>query len=250
VLLGASNLTRGISTVVRISQLAFDGPLQILAALGHGRSYGLASRVLARQLPGIDQCALWESLRDMPPLPTAALLTDIGNDIFYGASVTQIVGWVERSLDRLAEQKATIVMTLLPAENAARISAWRYRLLRRMMFRRCQLELGEVQSMILAINERLQAIADERAIEVVAQRREWYGFDPLHIRLQHWPRAWSEILSAWRGDAKKIFSPERSLRRWLYLRSLPPHERVIFGRLQQSAQPAGRLRDGTTIAYY
>jgi hypothetical protein len=250
VLLGASNLTRGISTVVRLAQLAFAGPLQVLAALGHGRSYGMTSRVLIRELPGIDECGLWEALERMPPRPTSALVTDIGNDVFYGASVEQILGWVERALDRLAAHNARIVMTLLPTDNAARISAWRFRLMRRMMFRSCTLELDEVKSITLSINERLRSLARERSIHLVAQRDDWYGFDPLHIRLSHWPRAWSEILTAWRSDRQKKIFPEPSLSRWLYLRSLPPLERTIWGRVQRATQPVGRLADGTTISFY
>lgn len=250
VLLGASNLTRGISTVVRLAQLAFDGPLEVLAALGAGRSYGVTSRVLVRELPGIDGCGIWDALARGPRLPTAALVTDIGNDIFYGASVEQILGWVERALDRLAEHDAQIVMTLLPADNSAQISAWRFRLMRKMMFRNCNLELDQVHAMILEINERLREIARKRLIQLVAQRAEWYGFDPIHIRFDRWPRAWSEILSTWRGESKIFFSPAPSLARWLYLRSLAPHERTILGRVRRVRQPAGRLADGTTISFY
>jgi hypothetical protein len=250
VLLGASNLTRGISTVVRLAQLAFEGPLEVLAALGAGRSYGMASRVLVRELPGIDDCALWEALDRGPRRPTSALVTDIGNDIFYGASADQIVGWVERALDRLSAHDARIVMTLLPAGNAEQISAWRFRLMRRIMFRSCTLELDEVHATILEINKRLQAISRERSIQIVAQRAEWYGFDPIHIRFDRWPRAWSEILSTWRRDSKKNFSPPPSLSRWFYLRRLPPHERTILGRVRRAAQPAGRLADGTTISFF
>jgi hypothetical protein len=250
VLLGASNLTRGISTVVRLAQLSLGGPLQVLAALGHGRSYGWASRVLVRELPGIDQCGIWEALAVSPPAPTCALITDIGNDVFYGASADEILAWVERALDRLAAHNARVVMTLLPTDNATNISAWRFRLLRSVMFRHCSLELDEVHAITLEINERLRAIARDRAIELVAQRADWYGLDPIHIRFAQWPRAWSEILSAWCSESKKTFSLEPSLARWLYLRSLPPQERTIFGRLRRAAQPAGRLADGTTIAFY
>jgi hypothetical protein len=250
VLLGASNLTRGISTVVRLAQLSFGGPLQVLAALGHGRSYGLTSRVLVRELPGIDECGIWQALDAGPHAPTWALVTDIGNDVFYGASTDEILGWVERALDRLAAHEARVTLTLLPTDNAQRISAWRFRLMRGLMFRKCTLELDQVHALTLEINERLRVLARDRAIELVAQRADWYGFDPIHIRLAHWPRAWSEILSTWRNEGAKDFLLEPSLARWLYLRSLPPLERTIFGRVQRAVQPAGRLADGTTISFY
>jgi hypothetical protein len=250
VLLGASNLTRGISTVVRLAQLSLGCPLQILAALGHGRSYGWTSGVLVRELPGIDECGIWQALEAGPTVPTRALITDIGNDVFYGATIDDIIGWVQRALDRLAMHNARVTMTLLPTDNAERISAWRFRLMRRMMFRHCTLELDAVHALTCEINERLGALSRDRAIELVAQRVGWYGFDPIHIRFAQWPHAWREILSTWRGETQNDLSLEPSLARWLYLRSLPPQERTIFGRVQRAAQPAGRLADGTTISFY
>src|SRR5438270_1664562 len=99
VLLGASNLTRGISTVVETAQAVWGSPLEVLAALGHGRSYGLRSRVFGRELPGITGCGLWGDVAARGPAETAALVTDIGNDLLYGASVPTILGWVAESLD-------------------------------------------------------------------------------------------------------------------------------------------------------
>ncbi|HEY5315121.1 MAG TPA: hypothetical protein VIK18_21495, partial [Pirellulales bacterium] len=50
VLLGASNLTRGLAPVLQTAAQLWDEPLDILAAAGHGRSYGATSRVLVRSL--------------------------------------------------------------------------------------------------------------------------------------------------------------------------------------------------------
>src|SRR3990172_7889601 len=99
ILLGASNLTRAISTVVETAWLGIGGPLEILAALGHGRSYGMNSSVLGRVLPGIVPCGLWPALALLPQAPTFALVTDIGNDLGYGVSAGQIMHWVETCLD-------------------------------------------------------------------------------------------------------------------------------------------------------
>jgi hypothetical protein len=73
----------------------------VLAALGLGRSYGARSRVLLRGLPGILQSGLWRQLESLPPAPTRALVTDVGNDILYGSSPEQILEWVEESVARL-----------------------------------------------------------------------------------------------------------------------------------------------------
>ena len=94
---------------------------------------------------------------------------------------------------------------------------------------------------IQLVTEKRSPLARDRAVDLVSQRADWYGFDPIHIRLAQSPRAWSEILSAWRIEPEKNFSLEPSLARWLYLRSLPPQERTIFGRVRRASQPSGRL---------
>src|SRR5439155_11570702 len=98
VLLGASNLTLGFPMLVSELRAWLGSPVEILCAHGHGRSYGLASRVLFRELPGIVECGLWRALASAPARPTLALLTDVGNDIMYGRDVEEIAGWVETAL--------------------------------------------------------------------------------------------------------------------------------------------------------
>lgn len=250
VLLGASNLTRGISTVIETAWSLWGSPLEVLTALGLGRSFGMRSRVLGRELPGIRNCGLWDALGGLPSAPTAALVTDVGNDLMYGASVEEILGWVSESLDRLAAFDARTVLTLLPLESVADLSDWRYLLLRTCSFPRCRASRRDIVEAAQHLNAGLTSLAAERKITVVALRGDWYGFDPIHIRLKKWRSAWSEILSPW-SDAPATASAARgSLTRWLYLRSLPPLERSLFGRQRRAAQPSGRLRDGTTIAIY
>ena len=55
--------------IVATLQSADSAPLEIFAADGHGRSYGMASRVLGRELPGILECRLWETLASRPAAP-------------------------------------------------------------------------------------------------------------------------------------------------------------------------------------
>ncbi|HEY4597786.1 MAG TPA: hypothetical protein VIJ02_15405, partial [Thermoanaerobaculia bacterium] len=114
VLLGASNLRISLPLVLDRVRRRAGGPVEVLAACGHGRSWGAWSRFLyVRHLPGISRCGLWEELRSRPLLPTLAVVTDVGNDLVYGAPVEEIAGWVEACLDRLVPE-TEIVMTLLP----------------------------------------------------------------------------------------------------------------------------------------
>ena len=248
VLLGASNLTRNISTVVEAALAALGRPLDVLAALGHGRSYGMASSVLGRTLPGILQSGLWPALKARPAAPTAALVTDIGNDLFYGASVAQVAEWVERSLDRLADHGARTIVTRLPVCNLPRVRPWQYAIVRRALFPSCRLALAEIADRAAELDERVTRLARERNFSVRAPRAAWYGFDPIHIKLRHWPHAWSELLNGWSGEA--IAPPRASLARWLYLRRCAPERVVRFGFERARAQPSGRLDDGTLISFF
>jgi hypothetical protein len=254
VLLGASNLTRGISTIIDTARRICGAPLEILAALGHGRSYGLTSSVLGRRLPGILQCGLWDSLSAMPPTPTAALITDVGNDILYGASVESILEWVEECLDRLAlanaPTNAPIVLTLPPTATVTALSPWRYTLIRTCAFPGCRLSRNDAFSRAERLDAGLQELAARRRLRAVRPRIEWYGFDPIHIRRRHWAIAWNEVLSGWNADSREPILARGSFARWLYLRSRAPAQRTILGIEQRAAQPCGRLRDGTTIAIY
>jgi hypothetical protein len=250
VLLGASNLTRGISTVVETAQAIWGSPLEVLAALGHGRSYGLRSRVLGRELPGITACGLWDDLAGRPPAATAALVTDIGNDLLYGASVSMILGWLTESLDRLTATGARTVMTCLPLASVESLSEWRFTLARTCAFPKSRAQLADILAQARELNAGLAELAATRNVRLVEQRGGWYGFDAIHIRLRRWREAWSEILAPWSDAPIRAPYARGSLTRWFYLRSLPPLERKLFGRERRAAQPSGRLRDGTTIALY
>jgi hypothetical protein len=250
VLLGASNLTRGISTIVDSARRIWGAPLEVFAALGHGRSYGLTSAVLARKLPGILQCGLWDALSRLPPADTAALVTDVGNDILYGAPVSKILDWVEECVDRLGPTSAPIVLTLPPTATVTALSQWRYSLIRTCVFPSCRLSRNDAFSRAEQLDAGLQELAARRGLRAVRPRVEWYGFDPIHIRRRHWPVAWNEVLSAWCAEIGEANLARGSFARWLYLRSRSPARRTICGIEQRAAQPCGRLRDGTTIAIY
>lgn len=129
-MLGASNLVRGLSTVIETAQIACGQRLEVLAVLGHGRSYGMESSVLGRTLPGIVSCGLWEVLQRQPSPTAMVLVTDIGNDLLYGVSVDQIANWLDTCFARLAPLSTRTVVTTLPIESLRKISKSRYRLMR------------------------------------------------------------------------------------------------------------------------
>ena len=219
ILLGASNLTRAIGTVVETARRTWHEPLEIMAALGRGRSYGRTTSVLLRSLPGILDCGLWRALSERPPLPTAALLTDVGNDLLYEEPVARILAWVGVCLDRLSATGAQTVVTLLPTKNIFSLSERRFQVARRLFVPGCTLSLAEVTERAIELSAGVGALAAARGMCVVEQQSLWYGWDPMHIRYALWPSAWGEILSGWRAAGGAAPRVPKSLLFSLYLQT-------------------------------
>jgi hypothetical protein len=249
ILLGASNLRRDLAIVLETGCRLSGQPLEVLAACGLGRSYGMRMPFLWRELPGITECGLWQALADRPSLPTAALVTDIGNDLLYDVPVPLIAAWVEACLDQLRQTGARIVLTPLPLCNLNTLSRRRFLLFRSILFPGCRLRYATVLERAFALDRRLRSLAQSWDAVLSEHRPEWYGFDPIHIRRSRSPVAWLEILAPWSDAAPQETSP-LPLRHGLRLGRLVPECRWIFGREQHGAQPCCRRADGTTLALY
>jgi hypothetical protein len=250
VLLGASNVARSLPTLVDIARRRCAGPLDLLAACGNGRSYGVRTRWFGRELPGIVPSGLWDVLANRPTLPTSALVTDVGNDLLYDVEVPQIVAWVESCVERLQRAGAQVVLTPLPLRGILAVSATWYALLKAATCPRCRLDRAGMLARAEELDARLRDLARARGLMLVEPRPEWYGFDLVHIRAKHCPAAWAEILSPWPNGAASSGSTALTFGERLRLRLLPPERRWLFGRQQDRAQPAGTLPDGSTLALY
>jgi hypothetical protein len=245
VALGASNLTRGLPILVSAARCRSGPDVEILAALGLGRSYGMESRVLARTLPGILDSGLWKALAERPALPTRALVTDVGNDILYGASPDRILEWVEESLGRLRRVTDDVVLTGLPLDSIRRLSPAKFLAFRTILFHRCRLTFTQVIDAAEQIGEGLADLAASHGARFVGLRPEWYGFDPVHVRPGRWGAAWREILGA---DASVGAAP--SLGEALRLHALSPERQWLFGVERVSAQRGARLSAGGRVWLY
>lgn len=241
VLLGASNLRISLPLVLDRVRGRAGGPIEALAACGHGRSYGTWSRFLfVRHLPGIARCGLWRELAERPPLPTLALLTDAGNDLLYGARVEEIAGWVEACLDRLGAQgQAEIVMTLLPLARLERLSGRQVRLAAALLFPGRPAPWPALLDRARELDERLRRLGRERGARLVEPAAGWYGLDPIHLRRRVRREAWAQILP---GPASGDGSGRLPL--------LGAAESRLFGAPLRRPQPAVRFPDGSTVALY
>ena len=246
VALGASNLTRGLHMVVSTARRLRGPDVEILAALGHGRSYGATSRLLARSLPGILQSGIWSRLEALPPAPTRCLVTDVGNDILYGSPAAQTIGWVEETVDRLQRHSGDIVLTDLPMEGIRGLSNARFLFFRSLYVPGCRLSLSQVRDTTERVNDGLRQLAEARGLRLCRMKPAWYGFDPIHIRPSLWNMAWQEILC---GGTIPGGAPASRLEAWrLYF--LRPERRRLFGIEQVTPQAGTPLAAGGRLWLY
>ncbi|MCA9162640.1 MAG: hypothetical protein KDA62_06660 [Planctomycetales bacterium] len=249
VILGASNVIRGISAVVATAQAASGSPLDLMFACGHGRSYGQTSCVLGRTLPGIVPCGLWDAWKQRPAVPTSALLTDVGNDLLYDVSVSQITDWVRTCCDRLRPVCERLIITELPLVSLRTLQPRRFQLMRTILFPKSRLSLEQALDRAEQLNANLVDLANQFEASVLHPRSEWYGYDPIHIRAPHYQSAWSEILQGWTDAEIEPPNPSGWLN-WLRLRRLRPEKRKLFGVPQAHSQPAACLANGTQLSFY
>jgi hypothetical protein len=243
VALGASNLTRGFQTVVSTSRAAWGPDVQVVAALGHGRSYGATSRFLVRRLPGILDSGLWRALESMPAVPTRVLVTDVGNDIVYGFPAERILEWVDDALARLAGVSDDIVLTNLPMDSIRRLSPAHFRAVRSVFFPTCRLSFDAVLATAERVEAGIEPLARAHGARLVRLRPTWYGIDPIHIKPSLWRPAWQEIL----GVACPV---ERSRLEATRLYLMRPEVQWLCGIEQGRGQTGTRLRRGGHVWLY
>lgn len=250
ILLGASNLTRAISTIVECSRQLAGAPLDCYIAMGHGRSFGADATLLGRTLPGILPCALWQALAEAPPAPaTFVLLTDVGNDIPYGATPESILEWVAQCLELAGGNGTRLALTQLPMASLATLSRRRYNLIRRLLFPSSDVSYDLAFERIEAVNDGLCDLAQGIGVTPMEMPREWYAPDKIHIKTVCYRVAWPTILHTWKLEAPRP-RPRFSLSRYLRCRTARSENVRLLGRDISMAQPARTLPDGTTLHLY
>lgn len=236
--LGASNLTRGLGHLVAAARQ--QGPVELLAALGFGRSYGIASSVLFRTLPGIDDCGLWPAVAQAPPLPATGLVMDVGNDLLYGVDVDSILAWVERALQRLRPAVQRLAVLSLPGLQS--IGRRRYTIFRTLLFPRCRIPLAEMLDKAEHLDDGLLQLAAQHGAVHLRTEPQWYGLDPVHIQRRHWPALAQRLLGTPAPVARPRFDRQLLLAR--------PAQYERFGRPRGKPQPSAQWPDGSTLSLW
>ena len=246
VLLGASNLRRGLAHAVAEVRRRRGPRVEIYGALGHGRSFAMSSTFVVRTMPGILQSGLWTAIARLPRAKTLVLMTDVGNDLVYGASAVRISGWVEECLARLPES-AQVTVTLLPMESLRGLSEARFALFRRFFFPGRSLQLNDLLSEAEVLSARLEALVQDSRVTIVEPAPGWYGLDPIHIRAGAQAEAWSEILGGW-GDAESTL--EMPLAARVRVLCCRPEQASVLGFKVGTQQPSLELEGGTVVGLF
>lgn len=252
VVLGASNVSRGLARLATVATARQPGPVDLFVAAGHGRSFGANSRVFMRRLPSILWCGLWRAL-DRADVgdgrPVHALITDIGNDLLYGFPVEQVSSWVRESLARLKDRGATVAITRLPLASVAGVGPLRYKALRTLYVPGCPLSLGELQRSAARLDAEIVATAADHGAVIIDQPGEWYGLDAIHVRRRHLDSLWHRACDAW-GCGPAAGVKRASFIQWAALGSRAAEVRSLAGMPLFTPQPVHRGRDALRVWLY
>lgn len=253
IVIGASNVTRGMATVAANAGALLGTPLQLLVAAGRGRSYGLWSRVLARGLPPVLDSGLWRVAQE-EPLPTHALVTDVGNDVIYGCGPEEILAWVDECLVRLQALRVRTTLARLPLHRLERVKPLGYAAFRFLIVPGVRTPpLAEALRRARAVHEGLAALAASRGATLIDPAPEWYGIDPVHLRVSRHAIAWRRMLAGWSDATLEVLPAVEG--RWmdtLHCAMTMPQVGAMCGvPFGHPDGPPGRVRvDGVDVALY
>jgi hypothetical protein len=244
VVLGASNVALGFRPLLAAASAEIGEAFDLYAAYGHGRSYGVSTRVLGRGLCGIRECALWPALAAAPPARTYAIACDLGNDVAYGSRPERVVEWLDACLERLCDARVVVVGP--PLERIARSRAWSFWLASRVLFPGRRLARDRVLADLAELSERARKLARARASAWIEPPLAWYGLDPIHVARARRAEAWRAIVGQWRATEQGLApAPHVGWRG-----RLAPARRTMWGLELARGQPCAKIRGGGAIHLY
>ena len=250
VLMGASNLTQGLLRVLEEARARLGTPFDAFAALGRGRSYGdTHSWFLIRRMQGMRVCGLWERLGRLEQGVSHALVTDVGNDLPFGARPETILNWVGETLTRLEDLGARCLVTGLPLPNLHALSPLAFAFWRRVIFPTHNLSRADLLAGADELDRGLRELCAARGHTLVTPDPGWYGVDPVHLARSKRRTAWRQILHGWRPEAAPV---QGDLPRagWPDPLLCVPQRRWLMGFEQRREQPCARVADSSTLSLY
>jgi hypothetical protein len=146
-----------------------------------------------------------------------------------------------------------------------RISRVEFAAFRTVLYPPCRLSLADVMLSAERVSEGLGALAGRRRLRAVHLERDWYGFDPIHIRPSRWGTAWGQILGVSKeptGEACRSLGeggprtsqgeggPPTSLGEALCLYAMRPERERLLGKERVTPQRGTPLPGGGRVWLY
>lgn len=249
-LLGASNLSIMFPSVIEAALATFGRPLEFFVAKGFGRAYGQDSGFFGKKFSGILQSPILRALELGDRRETAVIISDIGNDLAYGAPPDQVAGWIDDALNHLSKSGVKVAMNNLPLSSIQNIGERRYRILRPLFFPRSNLSRSDMISRAEHLHAALEATAKERKIPAFTGEKSWYGFDPIHPRRRRRFEIWRRMLRSLAGCGAEIAEPRIGWSRRAELRALQSSNRSAFESRKSELLSPRRDRAGNLFWFF
>ncbi len=264
--LGASNVRRSLFPLIAMVFERFSGPIDLLFACGHGRSYCRPNRVMGWSLPGLCD-APWRSHWAIDDgAMRYGILTDVGNDLLYGVAPEALMQSVDRCFDAMQICHGAIVMGL-PIERLKRITPTQFLIFKKIFFPGSTISLKFAISAAHEVDRCMREATIERHLKWLTPPSRWYGFDPIHIRSRSQREAWRSVL-----ETLLASDPRAPFQAWqqadlgagrqpgsVCSLSLGKRVRLVFSRAKQQSwmnwdqsqtQPVVHFDDGSCISFY
>ena len=198
VLLGASNLARGYSALIRHIPRNISSS-EFLNALGPGRGYCARGELLNFTYSPIGECGVMKSAKVYAErgFRMAVLLTDIGNDIMYGVPESTLIESLDTLIEKSLKMNAEVFMTSIHVDVSKDMGKTSFKLLKSIFYPNSPVTFDQADSAVKKLNHYLaeKSLQNER-VHLVNGLGAFCGLDKIHYGLFKSHLAWSRIANA------------------------------------------------------
>ena len=198
VLLGASNLARGYSALIRHIPRNISSS-EFLNALGPGRGYCARGGLLNFTYSPIGECGVMKSAKVYAErgFRMAVLLTDIGNDIMYGVPESTLIESLDTLIEKSLKMNAEVFMTSIHVDVSKDMGKTSFKLLKSIFYPNSPVTFDQADSAVKKLNHYLveKSLQNER-VHLVNGLGAFCGLDKIHYGLFKSHLAWSRIANA------------------------------------------------------
>ena len=198
VLLGASNLARGYSALIRHIPRNISSS-EFLNALGPGRGYCARRGLLNFTYSPIGECGVMKSAKVYVErgFRMAVLLTDIGNDIMYGVPESSLIESLDTLIEKSLQMNAEVFLTSIHVDVSKDMGKTSFKLFKSIFYPNSPVTFDQADSAVKKLNHYLveKSLQNER-VHLVNGLGAFCGLDKIHYGLFKSHLAWSRIANA------------------------------------------------------